>query len=434
MAGWEDSSKVPLSITEQGIYNLNHRKSLADLIARAMQIKGDLDVELFEKAVPGIVNTYPIFRCRYKGEPVVRSLGDVELDYMDIRHMSVAHITSFLRQFSSSPMDLGSDQLIGLSLFRTGEDEYIFLTKCHHIITDGISLSLLWAECLTAYLSMSAGKVNESQVQITDFSDYVNFEEMYLESTRGQKAYYYWRNKLELQREAVEKASHEEIASIICAEVNHKIEGGEFAQIQANASAAQVSLFAYLCAAYQLTLCEFLHHDFWMNTNLSLRLKREHRFILGPMFRYANLAVCRNETWEEKLNRLSVEIRRAIRSAYAADSIGPHGSIGHGLNASNCFLITFLQAEEHQEGFTAVYTGEISDWVTVNDQLKIRTTPLPTRLTPYGIYLSLAVFGGQLRASFIYNVNCFSGELVESIVNRWRMRLINGSGEKMPSL
>ncbi|WP_444905143.1 condensation domain-containing protein [Microbulbifer sp. CnH-101-E] len=434
MPGWDCSAHVPLSITEQSIYNLNHRKVLADLITRAMRIKGDVDVGLFERAVPTVINAYPIFRCRYRDEPAIRSFDDIELDYMDIRHMSEAHITSFLRQFSSSPMDLNSDQLLGLSLFRTGEDEYIFLTKCHHIITDGISLSLLWAESLAAYLAMGAGKPYKPRKESTDFADYINFEETYLGTERGQKASYYWRNKLELQRDVVWQASHQEIVSINCSEVTLSIDGADFAQIRANVSDAEISLFAFLCAAYQQTLCEFLHHDFWLNTSLSLRLKREHRYILGPMFRYGNLSVCRNESWSEKLVRLSREIRHAMRTAYAADSIGPHGSIGHNLNASSCFLITFLQAEEHHEGFTAVYTGETSEWVEISENLKIHTTPLPTRLTPYGIYLSLAVYGGQLRASFIYNVNCFSFKQVESIADRWCLRSIYGADEKMPPL
>jgi len=434
MAGWNTSSNVPLSITEQRIYDLNHRKALADLIARAMGVKGRVDVELFEKAIPNVVNSYPIFRCRYNDEPAYRKFEDIELDYLDIRHMSEEHITSFLRQFSSSPMDLYADQLIGLSLFRTGDDEYIFLVKCHHIIADGISLSKLWSEVLTGYLNLEAGNNYKPIVETMDFADYVNFENTYLKSVRGQEAQQYWQNKLALQYEDVESASNQEIASIICSEINHNIKGEEFLQIKADANSEDTSLFVYLCAAYQQTLSEFLHHDFWMNTNLSLRLKRKHRYIFGPMFRYANLRVCRRESWKDKLRRLSMEIKRAVRTVYAADAIGPHGSVGHNLNASRCYLITFLQAEEHREGFAGVYTGEISSWNRLNDHLKIRTISLPTRLTPYGIYLSLAVYGSQLRASFIYNVNCFTREQMESFVDRWHGRVICGEGDGMPPL
>ncbi|MFA0812978.1 condensation domain-containing protein [Microbulbifer epialgicus] len=434
MAGWNSSSNVPLSITERRIYDLNHRKALADLISRALNVKGRVNVGLFEKVVFGVANTYPILRCRYSGEPVFRSFDDIELDYIDIRHMSKEHITSFLRQFCSSPMDLDADQLLGLCLFRTDEDEYIFLAKCHHIIIDGTSLSQLWAEALYGYLSLDAGKSYRPKMETTDFADYVNFENAYLESGRGQKAQYYWENKLALQQETVERASNQEIASIICCEINHNIDGEEFRQIRVHADSEDISLFTYLCAAYQQTLCEFIHDDFWMNTNLSLRLEREHRDVVGPMFRYANLRVCRNESWQEKLRRLSSEIKRAVRTVYAADAIGPHGSIGHNLNASHCYLITFLQAEEHQEGFAGVYTGEISDWISLADDLKIRTIPLPTRLTPYGIYLSLAVYGGQLRASFIYNVNCFNHEQMEGFVDRWHARLVCGPKNSMPPL
>ncbi|WP_444901304.1 condensation domain-containing protein [Microbulbifer sp. SSSA007] len=433
MAGWSSSFSVPLSITEQRIYDLNHRKSLADLITRAMYVKGDVDIELFEKAIPGVANSYPIFRCRYDSSPT-RSFKNIELDYLDIRHMSETHITSFLRQFSSSPMDLNADQLLGLSLFRTGEDEYIFLTKSHHIITDGISLSLLWAESLKNYLSLATGKGFNPRVEDTDFADYINFEEAYLDSERGQKARYYWLNMLSEEQEAVERASHQEIVSLSCDDVCDMIEGEDLVRIKEQANSANVSLFTYLCAAYQQTLCEFLHFDFWMSTNLSLRLKREHREVFGPMCRYACLRVRRDESWNEKLSRLSLEIKRAVRTVYAADSIGPHGSLGHSLNASRAYLITFLQAEEHQEGFTGVYTGENSDWVDLSDDLKIHTIPLPTRLTPYGIYLSMAAYGGRLRSSFIYNVNCFTQEQMESFVDRWHARVICGDGDRMPPL
>ncbi|MCO1334952.1 condensation domain-containing protein [Microbulbifer sp. OS29] len=251
MPGWSLSTHVPLSVTEQRIYDLNRRKVLADLIARAMVVKGRMDVSLFEQAIPGVVNRYPTFRCRYHGEPVTRAFRDIELDYMDIRHMSTERITGFLRQFSSSPMDLSEDQLLGLSLLRTAEDEYIFLTKCHHIITDGMSLSLLWAEALTSYLTEEVGKSHQPRVESMDFADYVHFENHYLDSVRGQKAQSYWREKLASQARRVEQVQQKEIVSITCSEVNRNIDETIFIEIKARASSAKVSLFAYLAAAFQ---------------------------------------------------------------------------------------------------------------------------------------------------------------------------------------
>ncbi|WHI46531.1 condensation domain-containing protein [Microbulbifer sp. VAAF005] len=434
MAGWSLSTQVPLSITEQRIYDLHHRKDLVDLITRAMVVKGDLDVELFKKSISEVVNTYPIFRCRYSGEPAVRSFVDIELDYLDIRHLSEAHVASFLRQFGSSPINLERDQLLGLSLLRTGEDEYIFLTKCHHIITDGISLSLLWSEALSHYLSGEVGKDYQPRVETTDFADYVNFEQAYLLSARGQKARDYWQDRLQIQEEKIKQLPQSEETSVLCSEAVCSLGEGEIERVMALASSENVSLFAYLAAAFQQVLCEFLPHTFWMSGNLSLRLKKEHREVFGPMCRYVNLMVCRDEPWHEKLARLSTEIKYAMRTVYAAESIGPHGRIGHHLDASHCYLVTFLQTEEHREGFFAVYTGETSDWARLNDHLKIRIAPLATRLTPYGIYLSITVFGKQLRSSFIYNENCFEEKQVEAIVSRWCDRLLCGPEDVLPQL
>ncbi|WNZ54838.1 condensation domain-containing protein [Microbulbifer sp. MKSA007] len=434
MTGWSLSTQVPLSITEQRIYDLHHRKDLVDLITRAMVFKGKFDVELFKKSISEVVNTYPIFRCRYSGEPAVRSFVDIELDYIDIRHLSDTHFTSFLRQFGSSPMDLTQDQLLGLSVLRSGEDEYIFLTKCHHIIADGISLSLLWSESLTHYLDSAKGKDYQPRVETADFADYVNYENTYLRSPRGHKARNLWQKKLQSQKDEIEQLPQSEETSVICSEVIQHIDEIELEQIKTLASSENVSLFAYLAAAFQQVLCEFIPHSFWMNGNLSLRLKREYREVFGPMCRYVNLTVRRDESWEEKLSRLSAEIKYAMRTVYAADAIGPHGLIGHHLDASHCYLVTFLQTEEHREGFFAVYTGETSNWVKLNDHLKIRIVPLATRLTPYGIYLSITVFGKQLRSSFIYNENCFEQKKVEEMVSRWCDRLLCGPEDILPPL
>ncbi|QFT54544.1 condensation domain-containing protein [Microbulbifer sp. THAF38] len=427
MSGWEQSADVPLSITERSIYNLHYRKALADMIARTINIKGPLQVDLFREAVHRTVNTYPIFRCRYTREPVRRIFVDVELDIIDIRDLSDAHIMSFLTQYSNAPMALQSDQLLGLSLIRTGEAEYILLTKCHHIIADGISLALLLELALTAYLDLERGASFRSQPETIDFADYVNFENNYIHSQRGQKALQYWRDKLNRQRNAVEVASVGKMVSLYCEDLAYTLEPREFLHIKERARAAGVSHFAYLCAAFQQALYELLQKEFWMNVSLSLRIKKEHRQIFGPMFRLANLAVVGEEDWAEKLQRLSREIQYAVRTVYVADSIGPHGIIGNNLPAPCTYLVNYLQTEVHQEGLQAAYNAAGSEWIAINEKIKIRSLDLPARISPYGIYLSLAAYDGYLHSNFVYNANCFSRDTLQKLSERWRYVLMQGN-------
>ncbi|USD20018.1 condensation domain-containing protein [Microbulbifer variabilis] len=426
MSGWKHAADVPLSITERSIYNLHYRKALADMIARAISIKGALQIDLFREAVQRTVNTYPIVRCRYTREPVRRIFADVELDILDVRGMSDSHVKSFLTQYSNAPIALDTDQLLSLSLIRTGEDEYIFLTKCHHIITDGISLSLLWGLILSTYLDLESGAGFRPQPEIIDYADYVGFENNYIRSQRGQKALQHWQNKLARQRGAIEVASSGKGVSLYCEDLVCTLYKKEFSHIKERARAAGVSHFVYLCAGFQQALFELLQKDFWMNTSLSLRIKREHRKVLGPMFRQVNLAVVAEETWLKKLRRMCKEIHYAVRTVYVADSIGPHGIIGNNLPAPCTYLINFLQTEVQQEGLQAIYNDASSNWVNLNERVKMRSMSLPTRITPYGIYLSLAAYGGHLHSNFVYNANCFSRDTVQKLSDRWRFILENG--------
>ncbi|WP_226647993.1 condensation domain-containing protein [Microbulbifer variabilis] len=426
MSGWEQSADVPLSITERSIYNLHFRKALADMIARAITIKGPLQVDLFREAVHRTVNTYPIFRCRYTREPIRRIFVDVELDIIDVCEMSGAHVMSFLTQYSNAPIALQSDQLLGLSLIRTGEAEYILLAKCHHIIADGISLALLLELALDAYLGLERGASFRPQPEMIDFADYVNFENNYIDSQRGQKALQYWRDKLNRQRDAVELASTGEMVSLYCEDLAYTLEPKEFLHIKERARIAGVSHFAYLCAAFQQALCELLQKDFWMNVSLSLRIKREYRQVFGPMFRLANMAVVSEEVWTEKLRRLSREIQYAVRTVYVADSIGPHGIIGNNLPAPCTYLVNYLQTEVRQEGLQAAYSAAASKWIAINEKIKIRSIDLPARISPYGIYLSLAVYSGHLHSDFVYNANCFCRDTIQKLSARWRCILMKG--------
>ncbi|WP_444946538.1 condensation domain-containing protein [Microbulbifer sp. VTAC004] len=426
MPDWESYQNVPLSITERSIYNLHRRRALADMIARAMCIEGPINTGLFKDAIRRTVNRHPVFLCRYTKEPVTRFFENFEVDSIDIRELNISQRESFLRQYSNAPMTLDTDQLLNLSLLRTGENEYIFLAKCHHIIADGISLSLLWSEILTEYRQLEEGKSYQPSPDPVNFADYIRFENRYVLSRRGERALHSWRDKLANENDAIEKASSGKMVSLCCDVLSSDIKAHLLTQIRARADAAGVSLFAYLCSSFQQVLIEKLDNHFWLNTSLSLRIKREHRRVLGPMFRLGNLLVRREETWEVKLARLSREIHHAIRTAYVADSIGPHGSVGNNLSAHFCYLINFFNVARDQEDFQEIYTGDVSKWVRLNENIKIRTINLPARITPYGIYLSLACYGEMLRANFVYNVNCFNREKIESLFERWRYLLLHG--------
>ncbi|MCL1123835.1 condensation domain-containing protein [Shewanella surugensis] len=413
------------SVIEQRMLELNYLNPSADILSRALTFKGNFNISLFKEAVRKVVNNYRILTCRYSTFEEKRVFHEVDLDYMDMSEANNDRILNFIQQYISSPMQLSDDHLLCLNLFKCKNSEYIFLTKLQHIVADGVSLSLVFEEILRGYFHLLKGDKLKVALPNVEFSDYRSFESAYLTTEDGFKDKLFWEQKLASQNVPVVPDMTATV-SLSCDMFSQELSEDELLVVYKIIEDMDVTLVSYLTAAYQQTLSEWLDHRYCLSFSMSLRRREEHRYIVGPMFRYANLAVRENECWGDKIIRLSTEIKEALDTIYASDTIGPHGSIGNYLPPQYCYLINYLNLKRNRGAFDTGLIGNASSWIRLADDLKIKTIRLQTRLTPYGMYLSIGNFGDRLSVDFIYNRSCFSREQVKNFSLRWKNRLLYG--------
>ncbi|WP_032632933.1 condensation domain-containing protein, partial [Pseudomonas syringae] len=139
-------------------------------IGMVLEIKGELDVPLFEKALQLVVDRHDSLRLvlsvqggnvRQRVLPYVKSqLSVVEFSG---EQASEKHVKAYLQEAFRQPFNLVGEVLWEAQLVRCGRDRYYWLHRYHHLICDGVTVYLLLHAVADAYNGLLRGDHNPPQ-------------------------------------------------------------------------------------------------------------------------------------------------------------------------------------------------------------------------------------------------------------------------------
>jgi hypothetical protein len=147
--------------------------------ARAIQIRGRLDVEALQRALGLVVERHESLRTVFQlhgREPrqVLLDEWSFELPTVDLTDSPAPEeLARRLRALSREPFDLGKDLMIRTTLFRLARDTHVLLVRMHHIASDAFSVEVIFREVSRAYACFSSGSVPdlpELPIQYADFA------------------------------------------------------------------------------------------------------------------------------------------------------------------------------------------------------------------------------------------------------------------------
>ncbi len=202
-----DTSVFPVSFAQELLW-LIHRaspESSAYNVPRTRLLRGRLDVESLRRAFEMIVERHEILRTTYafdgdRALQIVHAPRAIETAITDLRVLpSSARLTHAQRLAAESalrPFDLERDFPLRVSLFRTGEYEYVLHIDSHHIAADGGSRDILFRELDLCYAAFCAGRTPEMAPLPIQFADYALWERRYLAGERLERLLTYWRREL----------------------------------------------------------------------------------------------------------------------------------------------------------------------------------------------------------------------------------------------
>jgi len=155
----------------------------------ALSIKGDLNKQIFENHFKRLIKRHESLRTA-----IIRQDDTILQEIMPDVPFKLIHKELAENNLKESlnnliyPFDLSKPPLMRVIIVTT-EDRYILLVDMHHIISDGMSLNILFQELMNLFNNESLPKID------TQYKDFVQWEKDYLSSEQFQTDEKYWLNK-----------------------------------------------------------------------------------------------------------------------------------------------------------------------------------------------------------------------------------------------
>jgi len=198
---------TPLSFAQERFWFLQSfaPESTDYNITACQRVFTSVDATALESAVRAVVKKHEVLRTNFPeldGSPtqVVREelfpeVAIYNLDYLRPLERETA-IGDTLQELAKHRFDLAADSLIRIALIRTAEQEHLVVLTAHHIVCDGWSIGIFFAELRSFYETYSRGRTVVPPQLPVQYGDYALWERDQQTSGILAPQIDYWKSKL----------------------------------------------------------------------------------------------------------------------------------------------------------------------------------------------------------------------------------------------
>lgn len=146
----------PLSPAQERLFVLSRFEGagISYNLPRVMTIDGPLEQDRLQEVFRKLVSRHEAFRTSFslvEGEPVQRIAPADEITFIVNSHQAEEAELSKLIEAFICPFDLKRAPLLRVELIKLSEEKHLLLCDMHHIIADGVSMSLFMKEFAELY-------------------------------------------------------------------------------------------------------------------------------------------------------------------------------------------------------------------------------------------------------------------------------------------
>ena len=153
----------------------------------ALTMEGSLDISRLERAFLDLIKRHELLRTTFNvvNDIIVQKVAasmEFEVEYTESTEANIkAAINDFIR-----PFDLSQAPLLRVELIKTGANKHYLLFDMHHIIADGVSMSIITKELMALY---EGQELTKQRIGYKEFSQWQND---YLQSEAMKEQENYW--------------------------------------------------------------------------------------------------------------------------------------------------------------------------------------------------------------------------------------------------
>lgn len=191
----------PLSSAQKRLYFLSEfdKKSTAYNLPHFIKLSGELEKTKLANAFNKLIQHHDLLGAQFQEEnmvPVQKIRANVDFE-LDEYNSSPNELDELLNAFIR-PFDLKNDLLIRAGIIRLDEGEHILMFDVHHIVSDGVSQSIIMHDLLNFY---NGGEALENEIKYTDYS---TWQQGSAQQNAISKQKEFWMEMFDKEREELE--------------------------------------------------------------------------------------------------------------------------------------------------------------------------------------------------------------------------------------
>ncbi|OAB42663.1 non-ribosomal peptide synthetase [Paenibacillus glacialis] len=189
----KQQATYPLSLAQNRMFVLHHVNPSGTTynLPLALKMIGELDMERMQRALQGLIDRHEPLRTSFEwndGVPVQRIHEDVTL-IANVTRVEDVDNADGMQEFIE-PFDLQQAPLLRASLITNGEQDHMLLLDMHHIVSDGISMSVLAGDFAALY---GGGTLTPLDIQ---YRDVAVWQQAWMSSDERYRQEQYWQETL----------------------------------------------------------------------------------------------------------------------------------------------------------------------------------------------------------------------------------------------
>lgn len=241
-------------------YHELNKNSIAYNVPMAYYIEGSVNLDLLLKAIDKSIEKHPIFKTRfYRDENnEVKQKVDSEIKIKVLSEevdIPASLLKEKLKNLGEKSFSLEKGGLARFNLFKCSDGKIILFINIHHIIFDGLSISIILSEIKENYLALLENKILKDDKEY-NYTAFLEDESRLIENDK--EAYDYWNKELKeeveelfLQRKAINKFT-EYKSGVAVKELSSDLKG----KIDKLAHRCFVSNYALLLSVYNVLMAK----------------------------------------------------------------------------------------------------------------------------------------------------------------------------------
>ncbi|MGG1760259.1 surfactin non-ribosomal peptide synthetase SrfAA, partial [Bacillus velezensis] len=368
-----------------------------------------------EKAIQEFVRRYESMRIRLRlddeGEPVqyVSEYRPLSIGHTDIRQAgcSADELSKWGREEAGKPLALYDQDLFRFSVHTISENEVWFYANVHHIISDGISMTILGNAITDIYLELSGG-TSEEQTEIPSFIEHVLTEQEYVQSKRFKKDRDFWNGQFETVPELVSLKRSQADAGLNAKRFSQEIPHDLYGRIHSFCEEHKVSVLSL----FQSALITYLYKvtgrdDVVTGTFMGNRTNAKEKQMLGMFVSTVPVrtSVDGGQSFLEFVKGRMKDLMKILRHQKY-----PYNLLVNDLRASKSSLSRL---------FTVALEYQVMQWQK-KENLSFLTDPIfsGSGTNDISIHVKERWDTGKLTIDFDYRSDIFKGEEIEAVSER----------------